>query len=115
MRPTLIAPETATAMRTIQFPSLSGVLPGYGRMDPCPWGLGIEIRGFKDPHWIPPSWGSGAFGHFGQAGGFLAVDESRHLGVATLGDEPFGPWAIEAWPSLLNAVREQDSHEGAEA
>jgi CubicO group peptidase (beta-lactamase class C family) len=107
MAPTLIAPETAAAMRTVHCPSLPGILPGFGSMDPCPWGLGVEIRGSKDPHWIPSSWGEGAFGHFGRAGGFIAVAEPLDLGVATLGDEPFGPWSIGEWPPFLAAIRDE--------
>ncbi len=30
---------------------LAGVLPGFQRFDPCDWGLGVEIRGHKQPHW----------------------------------------------------------------
>ena len=32
-------------------PELAGIVPGVGRFDPCPWGLGFEIRGDKAPHW----------------------------------------------------------------
>ena len=36
---------------TVQFPALAGIVPGVGRFDPCPWGLGFEVRGDKQPHW----------------------------------------------------------------
>ena len=34
-----------------QFADLAGIVPDVGRFDPCPWGLGVEIRGNKAPHW----------------------------------------------------------------
>ena len=34
-----------------QYPDLGGIVPGVGSFDPCPWGLGFEIRGHKTPHW----------------------------------------------------------------
>ena len=109
MAPTLVRFETAAEMRNIQWPELIGVLPGFGRFDPCPWGLGLEVKGTKAPHWTGVRWGPDTVGHFGQSGSFLVADAERHLGVATLGDEPFGPWAAAAWPQYLDAVLgEQD-------
>jgi len=104
MAPTLVRVETAAEMRTPQWPALVGVLPGFGRFDPCPWGLGLEVKGPKSPHWTGTTWGPGTVGHFGQSGSFLVADAERHLGVATLGDEPFGSWAVDAWPQYLDAV-----------
>lgn len=86
------------------YPGLSGVLPGFGRQDPNDWGLGFELRGRKAPHWTSASASPASFGHFGQSGSFLWVD--RELGVACVaaGAEPFGPWATEAWPRLLDGL-----------
>ena len=108
MAPTLLGDATATAMRTVQWPALAGVLPGVGRYDPCAWGLGLEVKGHKEPHWTGSTWGPATVGHFGRAGGFLVVDPSRSLGVVSLGDEPFGAWALEAWPPLLDALEAGD-------
>ena len=33
--------------RSVQYPGLRGVLPGFGAQDPNDWGLGFEIRGHK--------------------------------------------------------------------
>ncbi len=107
MDPTLLNAEMVSAMRSIHFPELGGVLPGFGRFHPCPWGLGLEIKGAKDPHWTGRRWGPSTVGHFGQSGSFLVVDPDRALGVVTLGDEPFGPWAANAWPGFLDAVFEE--------
>ena len=50
-RPTLVSGPLAALAGLSQFPALAGVVPGYGRFTPCPWGLGLEIRGEKSPHW----------------------------------------------------------------
>lgn len=104
MAPTLLDSDEAAVIREVTWPSTAGVLPGFGRFDPCPWGVGPEVKGGKEPHWTGPSWGPTSFGHFGQAGGFVAIDPVRRLGVATLGDVPFGPWSRDAWPRFLEAV-----------
>ena len=44
-RPTLVSAPLAALAGLSQFPDLAGVVPGYGRFTPCPWGLGVEIRG----------------------------------------------------------------------
>ncbi len=49
--PKLLSQQTSAALRTVQFPGLGGVLPGWGRFEANDWGLGPEIRGTKSPHW----------------------------------------------------------------
>src|ERR1019366_4711709 len=51
LAPRLVSPSTLTTATSVGFPGLAGVLPGFGRFDPCDWGLGFEIRGSKAPHW----------------------------------------------------------------
>jgi CubicO group peptidase (beta-lactamase class C family) len=100
----LLAPETVRQATTPVFPELAGVLPGYGRQDPNPWGLGVEIRGDKHPHWTGRANSARTFGHFGRAGTFCWVDPAAGLGCVALTDTPFGPWAQEAWPRFNDAV-----------
>lgn len=107
--PALLDERWWNEMRRIQFPGLAGVLPGVGRFDPCDWGLGVEVKGSKAPHWTAPSMGPRTFGHFGRAGGFIVVDPDRSLGVCTLGDEPFGPRMLEVWPVFLEALCAESS------
>jgi CubicO group peptidase (beta-lactamase class C family) len=104
LAPTLISPTTMAEATTPQFPDLSGVLPGYGRQDPNPWGLGFEIRGEKAPHWTGATNSPATFGHFGRAGTFVWVDPRAGVACVALTDRDFGPWAIEAWPRLSDAV-----------
>lgn len=100
----VLAPATLAEATTVQLPDLVGVLPGFGRHDPNPWGLGFEIHGQKSPHWMPDAASAAAFGHFGQSGAFLWVDPTYGVALAGLADAPFGPWAADAWPALGEAV-----------
>lgn len=104
LAPKLIAPETADRATTVHLPELAGVLPGFGRQDPNPWGLGPEIRGDKSPHWTGRSNSASTFGHFGQTGTFLWVDPERELACVVLTDLEFGAWAARAWPVFSDAV-----------
>ncbi|MFT3855132.1 MAG: serine hydrolase domain-containing protein [Ilumatobacteraceae bacterium] len=105
--PHLISAATAADATSIQFPDLAGLLPGFGRYDPCPWGLGAEIRGLKTPHWTGSRNSPGTFGHFGGAGTVLWVDPGVAVACVALTDRPFDEWADEAkraWPALADAV-----------
>ena len=111
--PTLVSPETHAQMASVQFPGLAGVLPGFRRFDPCDWGLGVEIRGDKRPHWTGTANAPSTFGHFGQSGSFLWVDPVAGVLCAGLSDRPFGLWAARAWPALADAVLAQCGRAGA--
>lgn len=89
LHPTLISEHLATEARTVQFPGLDGVLPGYGRQSGNDWGLGLEIRGKKSPHWTATVAPESTFGHFGQSGSFLWVDPEAELIGAFLGERDF--------------------------
>jgi CubicO group peptidase (beta-lactamase class C family) len=104
LKPTLLAPETFTDFTRCQFPALAGMLPGIGRFDPLPWGLGVEIKGNKHPHWSGQFTSPATFGHFGGSGTFLWVDPTRGLAAIALADRDFGAWAMAAWPQLSDAI-----------
>ena len=104
LAPTIIDAATLTEATSVQFPGLVGVVPGIGRMDPCDWGLGPELRGRKSPHWTPKAASPRTFGHFGGSGTFLWVHPEAGIACAALTDRPFGPWALEAWPAFGDAV-----------
>ena len=88
----------------MQFPGLVGVLPGFGRQDPNDWGLGLELRDAKSPHWTGTQNSPRAFGHFGRSGTFLWVDPAAGIALACLTDLDFGDWARAGWPWLSDAV-----------
>jgi len=104
LAPTRIAPETLSEARKVQFPGLGGVLPGFGRLEPNDWGLGLELRDEKRPHWTGARNSAATFGHFGRGGAFLWVDPEAGLALACLTDLEFGDWAKDAWPRLADAV-----------
>ena len=103
-RPTLVAPETFAEATSVQFPGLGGVFPDLGRMEPNDWGLGFELRDAKQPHWTGTRNSPRTYGHFGGGGSFLWLDPEPGLALACLSDLDFGPWALEAWPRLSDAV-----------
>ena len=86
------------------FGELTGVLPGFGPQDPNPWGLGVEIRGSKSPHWTGTANSPATFGHFGQSGTFLWIDPRAGTALVVLTDRAFGPWAALLWPVVSDLV-----------
>jgi CubicO group peptidase (beta-lactamase class C family) len=104
LEPTLVAAETLAEATAVQFPGLSGVLPGLGRMEPNDWGLTFELRDAKSPHWTGGRNSGRTFGHFGATGTFLWVDPEARLACGVLTARPFGDWAKDAWPALSDAV-----------
>jgi CubicO group peptidase (beta-lactamase class C family) len=102
--PTLISAETDRDATSVQWAGLAGVLPGFGRFDPCDWGLGVEIRGDKQPHWTGTTNSPRTFGHFGRSGSFVWIDPEVGVVCAGLSNRPFGPWAARSWPALADAV-----------
>ena len=104
LAPTLVAAETVEEAATVQFPGLTGVLPGFGRMEPNDWGLTFELRDGKSPHWTGSRNSPRTFGHFGRSGTFLWVDPDAGLACGVLTGRAFGDWAIEAWPPFSDAV-----------
>jgi CubicO group peptidase (beta-lactamase class C family) len=103
-RPTSISVATRDDAFSSTYPELSGIVPGVGRFAPCPWGLGFELRGGKSPHWTGQRNSARTVGHFGGAGTMFWYDPDIDLGVVALTDETFGPWALDAWPALSDAV-----------
>ncbi len=104
LRPTTVSPQMHAEATEVQFPGLSGVLPGFGTQRPNDWGLGFEIRNGKSPHWTGSANSAATYGHFGQSGTFLWVDPRAELALVALADRDFGDWAYSRWPSLSDGV-----------
>jgi CubicO group peptidase (beta-lactamase class C family) len=102
--PKLIAQDTLTEATTVVFPGLDGVLPGLGHQRPNDWGLGLELRDHKSPHWTGSNNSPETFGHFGQSGTFLWVDPAVRAACVVLTDRIFGDWAKRLWPPFSDAV-----------
>jgi CubicO group peptidase (beta-lactamase class C family) len=111
LRPKTVSPQMHREAIDVQFPGLTGVLPGFGVQRPNDWGLGFEIRDGKSPHWTGASNSAATYGHFGQSGTFLWVDPDADLALVVLADRDFGDWAYPRWPALSDEVlREFRAH-----
>ena len=102
LRPTLLDDELHREATSVQFPGLDGVVPGFGRQTPCDWGLGVEIKDGKSPHWTGDGLSPTTFGHFGQSGSFLWVDPELDAAGVFLCDTQFGDWASDRWPDFID-------------
>ena len=107
LEPTLVSRATIDEMTRIQYPDLAGIVPGVGRFDPCPWGLGVEIKGAKSPHWMGRDTSARTFGHFGGAGTMAWADPDSGRTLVALTDLPFDRWggtAVRHWGTLSDLV-----------
>ena len=103
LRPDAISKETRNRFITPFLPALNGIVPGFGRFSPCPWGRGPEVRGQKE-HWMG-DWPAESFGHFGMSGALMLLNVDEMIGVVATSTEDFGPWAVKLWPAWTSAVR----------
>jgi CubicO group peptidase (beta-lactamase class C family) len=104
LRPATVSPQMHAEAIDVQFPGLTGVLPGFGVQRPNDWGLGFELRDAKSPHWTGSSNSGRTYGHFGQSGTFLWVDPAADCALVVLTDRSFGEWAYPRWPALSDEV-----------
>ncbi len=104
LQPRTVSTQMHAEATSVQFPGLSGVLPGFGVQRPNDWGLGFEIRDDKSPHWTGAANSAATFGHFGQTGTFVWVDPARELSLVVLCDRDFDEWAKPLWPALSDEV-----------
>lgn len=102
--PRLISRDTWLSAVTPHFAEVSGIVPGIGPADPCPWGLGPEIRGHKSPHWTGAGNSAATFGHFGGIGTFMWVDPVADVACVMLSETEFDRWGLEYWPAFSDAV-----------
>ena len=107
LTPRTVSPQLHAEAISVQFPGLTGVLPGFGVQRPNDWGLGFEIRDAKSPHWTGAANSPATFGHFGQTGTFIWVDPVADLGLVVLTDRDFDEWAKPLWPALSDEVVKQ--------
>lgn len=97
--------RTRDDLITPYLPDLDGIVPGFGRFSPCPWGLGPEVRGQKH-HWMG-DWPPDSFGHFGQSGALMLLNANEGIGLVATSSAPFGPWAVKLWPHWTSAMRQR--------
>ncbi|GAC1403976.1 MAG: serine hydrolase domain-containing protein [Mycobacterium sp.] len=104
LRPATVSPQMHAAATEVQFPGLDGVLPGFGVQRPNDWGLGLEVRDAKSPHWTGSTNSGRTYGHFGQSGTFLWVDPDADVALVVLTDRTFGEWTYPLWPAISDEV-----------
>lgn len=104
LNPVLLAEATVADAFRVRFPELKGIVPGYGSFNPCPWGLGFEIKGEKQQHWTGRNLPADVGGHFGVAGTYLWVHRPTQRAMVALGDRDFGPWAKPVWEKINDAA-----------
>ncbi|MGH2617403.1 MAG: serine hydrolase domain-containing protein, partial [Thermomicrobiales bacterium] len=69
----------------------------------CPWGLGVELRGAKDPHWAPVSASPVSFGHAGASGCLAWADPVAGVAWVMLGTRTIEGWWMD-WPAIGGAI-----------
>jgi CubicO group peptidase (beta-lactamase class C family) len=107
MRPTLLHASTVEDAFRTQWPDLAGIVPGVGRYAQCPWGLGFEVRGTKEPHWTGTTNSPRTVGHFGGSGTMYWFDPDADVALVVLAARDFDEWAataLEVWPALSDTV-----------
>ena len=88
LAPTLVSAATWQRVTAVAFEGLAGVLPGFGRQDPNDWGLGVEVRGHKHPHWTGERNSPRTFGHFGRSGVVPLGGSGAAVGAGVAGGPP---------------------------
>ena len=72
---------------------------------PLDWGLGFELRDAKRPHWTGRRELAGAPSATSVAPApSCGSIPAAGIGLVVLTDRDFGPWALDAWPPLSDAV-----------
>ena len=102
--PTLISRDTWKMAISPVFAHLAGIVPGIGPSDPCLWGLGLEIKGQKSPHWTATRSSASTHGHFGGIGTFMWVDPVADISCVMFSEHEFDDWGMEYWPVFNDAV-----------
>jgi beta-lactamase class C len=81
---------------------------GYGgRFDypRAPWGLGVDLKGDKKPHWTPRSASPRTFGHAGASGCVAWHDPDKGISWAILGTRTAdNAWLVRGAPVIAEAI-----------
>ena len=104
LAPTLLKPAWFSEMTSAQFPQLDGILPGLKMQRPNPFGLGVEIRGHKSPHWTGAHNDPATIGHYGMRGCVFWVDPAAQLALVVGTERDFGDAHRRVLPALSDAV-----------
>lgn len=104
--PALLSPTLAEIVVTDAVGRLPG---GFGTRDPflffrrsqsitwpvCAWGLSVEVRGDKRPHWTPPMADPRSYGQIGSSGCIAWYDPAKRVAWAAFGGRSTdGGWLL---------------------
>lgn len=111
LAPSLVSADLLAEALSVQYPNLAGIVPGYGRFNPCSWGLAFELHGDgtfrKEPHWMGDTLPATAAGHFGMSGTFLWLDRAFGTAAVVLTDREFGDWAKPLWQEFNTLLAQE--------
>ena len=97
--------ETSAAATTDQTGGLSGGFVEPLFWEPCPWGLGPDLRGTKSPHWAPAEAGPESFGHSGMSGCLAWYAPASDTAFAILGARTADSgWLLRRAPTIGAAI-----------
>lgn len=80
-----------------------GLVSGVLEWPHCAWGLGVELRGDKVPHFSPAQASPASFGHAGASGCLAWCDQKARVAWAMLGCRTFQSW-WQSWPAIGAAI-----------
>ncbi len=80
-----------------------GLVSGVLEWPHCAWGLGVELRGDKNPHFSPAQASPASFGHAGASGCLAWCDQTARLTWAMLGCRTFESW-WQSWSAIGAAI-----------
>ncbi|NTV64986.1 MAG: beta-lactamase family protein, partial [Oscillochloris sp.] len=96
-----LSPQLAAEARQNQTVGLPGGSAAPLWYSDCPWGLGPELRGAKQPHWAPPTVMPSSFGHAGASGCIVWHDPTIDLSYAVMGTRTAANgWLLRHAPTL---------------
>lgn len=99
MTASFLPPRLAGEATSDQTRGLPGGIADFFEWPRAAWGLGVELRGVKEPHWLARDVTPGSFGHAGSSGCFVWHDPSAAVTWAVL-----GTLRLDAWWSYLPAL-----------
>jgi beta-lactamase class C len=80
----------------------------------APWGLGVDLRGAKSPHWTPDNASPRTFGHAGASGCVVWHDPEVNVSWAILGARTAdNAWLVRAGPRIGKAILNESAHRAA--
>ena len=103
----LLSAETIGDLETVQFPGIPGGIESFPRLH-CPdWGLGLNIRGTGDPHWLGDAVSPQTLSHFGASGTLVWIDPIAGRGLVCLANRgTYSGWMLRPgrWLDLTAEV-----------